>query len=303
MFALRGIVLGSMVGGLACSGSAPGTAAVPVARSPIAATAETSLTDLVYTSSPRPLRLDLHLPAGQPPFPLVVWVHGGGWSTGTKALAAGSPALRQRSRGYAVASVEYRLSGEAIFPAQIHDVKTAVRWLRASAARYGLDASRVAAWGSSAGGHLVALLGTSAAVAVLEDLRQGSEGESSRVQAVVDWYGPTDFLLQPPSHHAATSPESLLLGCDIDECPDRVTLANPITHVDATDPPFLIQHGARDGTVEPLSSVALHAALLAAGVESTYTPIEGAGHGGPEFTSAANLAVVEGFLDSALRRR
>jgi acetyl esterase/lipase len=304
MSVLREIVFGAALLGLACGGGEPGTAAGPVVATPGPGGAvETSLTDLVYATVPRPLRLDLHLPAGQPPFPLVVWVHGGGWSSGTKTLAAGHAALRQRSRGYAVASVEYRLSGEAIFPAQIQDVKSAVRWLRANAARHGLDATRVAAWGSSAGGHLVALLGTSASVPALEDLRQGSAGESSRVQAVVDWYGPTDFLLQAPAHHAATSPESLLLGCDIDDCPDRVALANPITYVDATDPPFLIQHGTRDGTVEPLSSAALHAALLAAGAVSTYVPIEGAGHGGPEFSTAANLALVEAFLDRALRRR
>ncbi len=257
--------------------------------------------DLVYTARPRPLRLDLYTPSGAPPFPVIVWVHGGAWRAGDKSLRADHAALRQRARGYAVASIEYRLSGEAVFPAQIEDCRAALRWLRANAAAYALDPSRIAGWGSSAGGHLVALLGTSGGVTTLEDPLQGAPAESSRVQAVVDWYGPTDFLLMDASHHGPDSPESRLLGCDIDECPDRVAFANPLTYVDAADPPFFIQHGTRDATVDPGQSVILHAALLAAGVESTYIPLEGAGHGGPEFTTPANLARVEAFLDRHLR--
>jgi acetyl esterase/lipase len=258
--------------------------------------------DLVYTSRPRALRLDLYTPSGVPPYPVIVWVHGGGWRSGNKNLPATHPARRQRDRGYAVASVEYRLSGEAVFPAQIHDVKAALRWLRANAATYGLDPSRVAAWGSSAGGHLVALLGTSDGVAALQDPDQGNAGQSTRVQAVVDWYGPVDFLRMPPSHHGPNSAESLLLGCDIDECPDRVTLANPLTYVDAADPPFFIQHGTRDATVPFDQSTLLHTTLLGAGVSSTFIPLEGAGHGGPEFQTAENVSRIEAFLDAHLRR-
>ncbi len=200
-----------------------------------------------------------------------------------------------------MASIEYRLSGEATFPAQIQDCKAAIRWLRANAATYGLDPGRIAAWGSSAGGHLVALLGTGAGVPELQDLAQGSESQPDAVQGVVDWYGPTDFLQMSGSHHDANSPESRLLGCDIDDCPGRVALANPISYVDPGDPPFLIQHGSRDPTVDPIQSVLLHAALLAVAVQSTHMVLEGAGHGGPEFSTAANLAVVEAFLDARLR--
>jgi acetyl esterase/lipase len=121
------------------------------------------------------------------------------------------------------------------------------------------------------------------------------------VQAVVDWYGPTDFLQMPGRHHDASSPESRLLGCDIDDCPDRVAFASPLTYIDPGDPPFLIQHGSRDTTVDPSQSAILHGALLAASVPSTHVVLDGAGHGGPEFSAPANLALVEAFLDSHLR--
>ena len=147
--------------------------------------------DLVYArAGAKDLLLDLYLPEGAPrPLPLVVWIHGGGWRNGAKEQ---TPARRLVERGYAVASINYRLSGEAIFPAQIHDCKAAVRWLRANAAKYGLDAGRVAAWGSSAGGHLVALLGTSGGIMELEG-GLGNADQSSRVQAVVDFFGPHGF--------------------------------------------------------------------------------------------------------------
>jgi acetyl esterase/lipase len=259
--------------------------------------------DLVYSTHPRPLRLDLYTPEGTSPHPVVVWVHGGGWQSGSKTVAPNHPALRQRSRGYAVASVEYRLSGEATFPAQIQDVKAAVRYLRANADRFGLDPDRFAAWGSSAGAHLVALLGTSAGAPPFDDPAQGNASLSSAVQAVVDWFGPTDFRLQSASHQLPDSPESRLLGCAVPLCPERVREANPVSYVGPADPPFLIQHGSRDATVEPVSSEVLHAALLAAGVPSTHVVLPGAGHGGPEFTSASNLAIVESFLDARLSPR
>ncbi len=288
---------------LSCDGTpSPSTpTSPPSAQGPPSPAPAADRRDLVYATHPRPLRLDLYLPAGTPPFAVVVWVHGGGWQGGDKGLGPGHHALRQRGRGYAVASLEYRLSGEAVFPAQIQDCKAAIRWLRANSAAYGLDPARIAAWGSSAGGHLVALLGTSSNVVELRDLAQGNAAQADAVQAVVDWYGPTDFLQMSGSHHDAGSPESRLLGCDIDECPDRVAIANPISYVDAGDPPFLIQHGSRDATVDPNQSALLHAALLASGVQSTHTVLPGAGHGGPEFTTAENLALVESFLDARLR--
>jgi hypothetical protein len=150
--------------------------------------------DLAYTTVPRQLALDLYTPAGTPPFPVVVWIHGGSWVSGVRDIFPGHPALRLRDRGYAVATIDYRLVPEGFFPAQARDCKAALRWLRGNADRYGLD-RRIAAWGASAGGHLAALLGTSGGMAVLENPAQGHAGESSRVQAVVDWFGPTDYRL------------------------------------------------------------------------------------------------------------
>jgi acetyl esterase/lipase len=287
---------------VACGdGASPAAPSATVSGTQTLALAAADHHDLVYTTIPRPLRLDLYIPSATSPVPLVVWIHGGGWEAGDKSLIANHPALQQRSRGYAVASIEYRLSGEAIFPAQIADCKAAIRWLRANAGKYGLDPDRVAVWGSSAGGHLVALLGTAGGVAQLEDPTQGNATVSSRVRAVVDWYGPVDFLQMAPAHLLPGSPESRLLGCTVTACPDRVAMANPITYIDAGDPPFFIQHGSADGTVNPLQSELLNTALGAAGVPSTHTVLPGAGHGGAGFTTPANVALVAAFLDSYLR--
>lgn len=233
-------------------------------------------------------KLDLYLPAGatNPP-PLIIWIHGGAWKAGSKER---SPALRFLRQGYAVASVNYRLSQHAIFPAQIEDCKAAVRWLRAHAKEHGLDPQRFAAWGSSAGGHLVALLGTSG------DVKEFDTGEnlgvSSRVQAVVDFFGPTDFTQMskfsltnaPFDHDAAGSPESQLIGGAVQQNKDKAAKANPITYVGKDDPPFLIMHGNRDNLVPYQQSELLRDALQEAGVEVTLKIIEGAGHGfgGPE---------------------
>jgi acetyl esterase/lipase len=243
--------------------------------------------DLVYArAGERGLRLDLYLPAvGGAPLPLILLVHGGAWMGGSKAE---TPALPVASRGYAVASVEYRLSPEVVFPAQIQDCKAAVRWLRAHAARYGLDPDRFGAWGTSAGGHLVALLGTSGGVADLEGDGQHRE-HSSRVQAVCDWYGPTDFLrmLDAPRDidtEAPDSPESRLIGGPVRENPEKAARANPITYVTRDAPPFLIMHGDEDRIVPLNQSELLYAALKKAGAEVTLQVVRGAGHSlpGPE---------------------
>jgi dienelactone hydrolase len=164
-------------------------------------------------------------------------------------------------------------------------------------------------WGSSAGGHLAALLGTTGGVAELEgDL--GNLDQSSRVQAVIDWYGPADLLrmqteslrCSPVDHNSPLSPEALLLGCPIQICPDRARRASPVTYATADDPPFLIMHGTNDCLVPPLQSRDLHEALKDAGVETTLKFIEGAGHGGDEFETAENRKLVDDFLDRHLAR-
>lgn len=266
-----------------------------------------TLRDIEYaTADGKRLLLDLYLPEGAGPHPVIVWVHGGGWLAGNKN---GGPAVRQATRGYAVASINYRLSFEAKFPAQIEDCKAAVRWLRANAARYNLNPDRIGAWGSSAGGHLVALLGTTAGVADLEGAGGNSE-QSSRVQAVVDWFGPTDLLKMseqtpdfcvPLDHDSPLSPESQLIGCAIQTCKERTDRANPMRYVTDDDPPFLIMHGTADCLVPPPQSQSLHDALRAAGLPSTLVYLEGAGHGGGAFNDAENQQRVDEFFDLHLK--
>jgi acetyl esterase/lipase len=213
--------------------------------------------------------------------PLIIWVHGGAWMAGSKDNP--SPALRFLKDGYAVAHIGYRLSQEVKFPAQIHDCKAAVRWLRANSREYGLDATKFVAWGSSAGGHLVALLGTSGGVAELEGTMNNLK-ESSRVQAVVDWFGPSDFLHigEPESdlrHNEADSPEAKLIGGALLQNKDKAAKASPITYVTKDAPPFLIMHGDRDRTVPFDQSERLDQALKKAGVDVTFVPMKGLGHG------------------------
>jgi acetyl esterase/lipase len=246
-------------------------------------------------------RLDLFLPLGETKPPLVVWIHGGAWRAGSKGTDGGRVGWLVKE-GYAVASINYRLSQEAIFPAQIHDCKAAIRWLRAHAGKYGYDASRIGVAGSSAGGHLVALLGTSGGVQALEGELGEHLDQSSRVQAVCDMWGPTDFLQMGGSHNAPASPESQLIGGPIQDNQEKVTVANPITYVDKTDPPFLLLHGDRDRAVPIGQSELLHAALQKAGVSSKFIPLQGAGHGAPEVPAAEFNEYVRAFFHETLKR-
>jgi acetyl esterase/lipase len=211
------------------------------------------------------------------------------------------------THGYAVAAIDYRLGSEALFPAQIDDVKAAVRWLRTHAGHYGLDPSRFGAWGASSGGHLAALAGLTGAVAALGD--DGAPAEPpSGVRAVVDFFGPTDFLQMdahaPPdapfSHDAPTSPESRLVGGPIREHPGRVARANPVTYVTPAAPPFLIVHGEADPLVPWHQSQILYDALRAADVPVTFYRIAGAGHGGAAFASPMIRGAVRAFFDAHL---
>jgi acetyl esterase/lipase len=248
--------------------------------------------------------LDLYLPKSDRPLPLIIWIHGGAWLGGDKR---GGPFFQMLTRGYATASINYRPSGQAVFPAAIEDCKAAVRWLRAHAKEYNLDADHFGAWGSSSGGHLVALLGTSGGVKVLEGY-SGNLEFSSRVQAVCDWFGPTDFLQmeahaltpgKPFSHDAADSPESLFIGGAIQENKEKTQRANPITYVTSDDPPFLFMHGDKDRLVPHQQSELLATALKKAGVEVTFHTVKGAGHGfgGPDI-----MRMVGEFFDKHLKK-
>ena len=246
--------------------------------------------DVVYAQADgRALILDLywHPGAGEPE-PLVVWVHGGAWMSGDKSWMP--PVSCLLDNGFAMASIDYRLSQEALFPAQIEDCKAAIRWLRANAARYNLNPDRVGAWGESAGGHLAALLGTAGDVAAW-DQRGGNRGYSSRVQAVCDWFGPSDLLQMGAmksglDHDAPDAPEALLIGGPVQENREKAKRANPITYITPEAPPFFIMHGEQDDVVPLGQSELLHRALVKAGLDSTLMIIPGMGHGVMELDKA-----------------
>jgi acetyl esterase/lipase len=249
-------------------------------------------------------KLDLYLPeSSSGPLPLLIWIHGGAWLAGSKEQCF---PLRMGfvEKGYAVASIGYRLSSDAPFPAQIEDCKAAIRWLRANAAKYGLDSQKFGVWGSSAGGHLAAMVGTTGDTT---DFDKGANRElSSRVQAVCDFYGPSDllrFAVTPgyESHAGSQSPESRLIGGAVLENKDKAERASPVTFISKEDPPFLIIHGDKDPTVAPQQSELLHAALKRAGVPSEHHVLPGAGHGGPAFNAPKVIEQVDTFFRQNLK--
>jgi acetyl esterase/lipase len=239
--------------------------------------------DLAYVPAGHRLqKMDLYLPAKGRDLPLIISIHGGAFLMGDKS---DDVPLEYLARGYAVASINYRLSGDAFFPAQIEDCKAAVRWLRANASKYRLDPDRFAAWGASAGGHLSAMLGTTGWVKEYEV--GGCLDVSSRVQAVVDYYGPSDFLQMDGhrmpdgmAHDPADSPESRLIGGSIQQNREKAARANPISYVTKNAPPFLIVHGDSDPLVPHHQSVLLAEALKRAGVPVQFYTVKGGGHGG-----------------------
>ena len=255
--------------------------------------------DIVYaTPSGTKQLLDIYRPAKpQGLLPVVVWIHGGAFRTGSKDQAGSVTWLTEH--GYAVVSINYRLSQEAIYPAQIQDCQAAVAWLRAHATDYGFDPARFGAWGPSAGGHLVSMVGLTA-----------GPNDPSRVRAVVDFFGPTDFLQMDAhalpkgmKHDPVDSPESQLVGGAIQDNKDKVARANPVTYVTAQAPPFLILHGDQDPLVPVHQSELLHAALKQASVPVTFHKIIGAGHGGPQFDTPVVRAMVLAFFDQHLKAR
>lgn len=247
------------------------------------------------------LKLDLHLPDADDA-PLVVWIHGGGWRNGSKERChvGWLP-----EHDYAVASISYRLTDKASFPAQIHDCKAAVRWLRANADKYGYNTERIAVAGSSAGGHLAALLGTTSNVKELEGNVGGNLEQPSNVNAIVDYFGPTDFVLrtktQPQKTVPKNAPVSLLLGGPADEKVEVARLASPVSHVTADDPPLLIFHGKKDKTVYIGQSERIVEEYQKVKRPVTLHVLENAGHGGQAFYSGASREVLVRFLDQHLR--
>ena len=286
------------------------------------------IADINYAVVPgfRPLTLDVYLPKSAPKSgvqgaPLLVFIHGGGWSAGhsrQSAAFADWPGVLASfaARGYVVASVNYRLSAEAPAPAAIHDVKNAVRWLRAHAERFAIDPTRVGVFGGSAGGQLAALLGTSCGVESLAAPQyadqngapspQGSP-PSDCVQSVVVWYGIFDFASMLPSN-VKTGAHSYL-GCEPGQCAStQIAAQSATTHVDRDDPPFLLIHGERDKTVPVAQSIAFAAALQKVGVRADLEVVPDVDHSfigvDAATTRAANLLALRktaDFFDQTLR--
>lgn len=264
----------------------------------------------------RPLRLDLYLPpVAREPVPVVVWIHGGAFMFGDRTAL---PPLLEQERlftrlplaGMAVASIEYRLSSEAIFPAQLEDVQAAIRWLRGRHDELGIDPARIAAWGESAGGHLAAFAGVAGSAEPSHDPDEEFADQPTHVRAVVDWYGPTDFAamdrqagdISRMNHDDPDSPESRLIGAPVQERPDLVERADPASWATADAPPFLVMHGTRDGLVPLGQSEHLVKRLAELGVRVDFRPVEGADHvfEGYEEGGALVGEVVE-FLTRELR--
>jgi acetyl esterase/lipase len=252
------------------------------------------------------LKLDLYFPKkAEGKLPVTVYVHGGGWQGGDKAAGAGAMAIGELvKRGYLVVSVNYRLAPAHKFPAQIEDVKCAIRFLRAHATEYNLDPKRIGVWGGSAGGHLVALLGTS-------DDKSGFEGkggwadQTSRVQAVVDMFGPADFSMEFPGAKPETALNVFGATSRKDEVMKR---ASPVTYITKDDPPFLILHGESDLLVPLNQSEKLHERLKTTGVSSKLVVVKNAGHGfrpvdgTPKPSRDELIQMIADFFDQNLRK-
>jgi acetyl esterase/lipase len=252
------------------------------------------------------LALDLYLPEGaRPPAGLIVWVHGGAWRAGSRASVE---VQGLTARGWAIASVDYRLSTVAPFPAQIHDIKAAIRFLRAHAAEYGYPAARFVIAGSSAGGHLAALVGVTNRHAELEGNVGADAGQTSDVQAILSLYGAsnlTSILAQSTPHglNVRAPALELLLGAAPESSPELARQASPVYHVDGSDPPLLLLHGDQDNQMPINQSHELQGAYESFGLPVRFVVVHGAGHGGPAFTSDVNLSLIDEFLRQSLDRK
>lgn len=273
--------------------------------------------DLSYAPLSQAEKLDIYLPPeGTGRYPVIVYIHGGGWGVSDKRSVDLEPVLKNGLKhGYAVVSVNYRFSKEALFPAQILDVKAAVRWLRANGQKYDLSTERIAVWGGSAGGHLAALMGTSNGVSQFDDASLGNADQSSRVQAALDVSGPINFLTMDDElivegfsnfapHNDAAGPESKLVGAAVQTVPDKVKAANPETYISAESAPALVEYGLNDNSVAYFQATSLTEKLLAAigkdKVEIVLFPESGHG-GGDAFSGDENINKIFAFFDRNIK--
>lgn len=269
-----------------------------------------TLTNVPYASTSSAQKMDIYIPEGTGPFPIVVLIHGGAFMMGDKSGEA-SNAAALVAKGIAAASINYRLSGEAKYPAQIQDCKAAVRFLRANATKYNLNPDKIGSWGASAGGNLSSLLGTTSGVGELEGASLGNSSYSSKVIASVDWFGPINFLTMDAeaaalgftiTTNSSNSPESKLIGAAVQSVPDLVAKANPATYITSDDAAFFIQAGSLDRNIPYTQSLNFYNAVKTTLGDSkvTYELISGAAHGGAQFTSAANMTKVTAFFEKYL---
>lgn len=303
----------ALIAALACLAVADAFAQEKAPQRPPLPAGFTAEYDVLYVPGGDPAQaLDVYFPATAPakPLPLLIWIHGGGWSAGSKAQ---NPYLPLLKRGYVTASIEYRFSQKAKFPAQIQDCQAAIRWLRANSAKYHIDPTRVGVGGASAGGHLAALVGTSGGQNSFPKIG-GNENQSDRVQAVCDIFGPTNFwtvIKQAEADKEVKNifqwnkgdPYSKLIDARLGEDQKACEAVSPVTYVTKESPPFVILHGDRDTLVPYAQSEELAQLLQKAGVPVTLQRIPGAGHGGPGFTLPATLNLVTDFFDKHLQGR
>lgn len=256
-------------------------------------------------------KLDLYLPEkpADRPLPLIVHIHGGGWMAGNKFPC---PVMGMVSKGYVVASVEYRFSQKAKFPAQIQDCQAAIRWLRANSKQHNIDPDRVGAVGGSAGGHLSALVGTAGGKKAFAPIG-GNEEHSDRVHAVCDIYGPANFstVMQQAADdknirnifqfNSPKDPYSQLIGVSLEGNPEKTDAVSPVHYVSTDSPPMLILHGTHDALVPYAQSEEFATALKAKGVEVWLQTLPGSGHGGGGFGKPAINALTQNFFDKHLK--
>jgi acetyl esterase/lipase len=260
--------------------------------------------DIVYgTVDGHELKLDLYMPAEAVNPPLLIYVHGGAWRGGSKERVLTTTFVED---GYAMASVEFRLSGDAMFPAQIHDIKAAIRFLRGNAHSYGYEATRIGILGSSSGGHLVELVGVTNGHEELEGKVGDYLDQSSDIQAIVSYFGAsnlTTILKQSTPHGLSVRVPALdlLIGGQPEDKVELARLASPVFHVDATDPPLLMLHGDQDPQMPINQSHELHNAYKEYDLQVQFEVVHGAAHGGEQFRDEKRIELVETFLDNQLR--